>query len=44
MDDPTNMEDLAEIGLLAARVQIAPDHFPEIFDLRTRSKSPACDW
>jgi len=33
MDDPTNMDDLAEIGRLAAKVQIAPDHFPKVFDL-----------
>ena len=32
MDDPTNMDDLAEIGRLAAKVQINPDHFPAAFD------------
>jgi hypothetical protein len=33
MDDPTNMEDLADIGRLAAKVQITPEHFPKVFDL-----------
>ena len=32
MDDPTNIEDLAEIGRLAATVQIKPEHFPKTFD------------
>ena len=32
MDDPTNMKELAEIGALAAKVQIRPEHFPAVFD------------
>jgi len=33
MDDPTNMDDLAEIGKLAAAIQVKPEHFPARFDL-----------
>jgi hypothetical protein len=33
MDDPTNMTELAQIGAVAARVQVKPEHFPEVFDL-----------
>jgi uncharacterized protein len=33
MDDPTNLEELAEIGRLAAKQQVKPDHFPAAFDL-----------
>ncbi|MEQ1908771.1 MAG: patatin-like phospholipase family protein [Vicinamibacterales bacterium] len=34
MDDATNMDELAEIGRLAAKIQIDPAHFPQEFDLR----------
>jgi uncharacterized protein len=33
MDDPTNMKELAEIGRLAAGVQVKPEHFPAGFDV-----------
>ena len=33
MDDPANMNDLAELGRLAANQQIKPEHFPPAFDL-----------
>jgi uncharacterized protein len=33
MDDPRNMDELAEIGRLAAAKQIKPEHFPSAFDL-----------
>jgi len=33
MDDPTNMEDLARIGSLAAAIQVKPEHFPARFDI-----------
>jgi hypothetical protein len=39
MDDPTNMEELAEIGRLAAKVQIdAERHFPTAFDLQDEAE------
>ncbi|MFQ3451936.1 patatin-like phospholipase family protein [Bradyrhizobium sp. UFLA01-814] len=33
MDDPNNMDELAEIGRLAAVRQVKPEHFPSAFDL-----------
>ena len=33
MDDPTNMDELAELGQLAAARQIKAEHFPAAFDL-----------
>ncbi|MHC1945044.1 patatin-like phospholipase family protein [Bradyrhizobium sp. UFLA06-06] len=33
MDDPNNMDELAEIGRLAAVRQVKPEHFPPAFDL-----------
>ena len=33
IDDPANMNDLAELGRLAANQQIKPEHFPPAFDL-----------
>ncbi|OKO81570.1 patatin-like phospholipase family protein [Bradyrhizobium sp. NAS96.2] len=33
MDDPSNMDQLAEIGALAAKVQVKPEHFPPAFDI-----------
>ncbi|HVO25168.1 MAG TPA: patatin-like phospholipase family protein [Candidatus Margulisiibacteriota bacterium] len=33
MDDPTNMDDLAKIGRLAAAKQVKPGHFPAGFDV-----------
>jgi Patatin-like phospholipase len=33
MDDPTNMDELAAIGRVAAATQIKPDHFPSEFDV-----------
>lgn len=33
MDDPTNMDELASIGKVAAAKQVSPDHFPPRFDL-----------
>ena len=33
MDDPKNMDQFAEIGGLAAREQVKPDHFPAAFDI-----------
>jgi hypothetical protein len=33
MDDPNNMDELAEIGRLAAVRQLKPEHFPPAFDL-----------
>jgi len=33
MDDPSNLEDLAELGRLAAAKQVRPDHLPAAFDL-----------
>jgi hypothetical protein len=33
MDDPSNMDDLAELGRLAAAIQIKPEHFPQVFDV-----------
>lgn len=32
MDDPNNLAELAEIGRLAAEVQVKPEHFPSGFD------------
>jgi hypothetical protein len=33
MDDPSNMDDLAELGRKAAAAQIKPEHFPQVFDV-----------
>jgi uncharacterized protein len=33
MDDPKNMDDLADIGRLAAAKQVKPGHFPAAFDI-----------
>jgi hypothetical protein len=33
MDDPTNMDELARIGRLAAAKQVKPEHFPPSFDV-----------
>jgi hypothetical protein len=33
MDDPTNMDELAMIGEIAAAKQIKPEHFPACFDI-----------
>jgi hypothetical protein len=33
MDDPNNMDELAEIGRLAAGKQVMPEHFPAAFDV-----------
>ena len=33
MDDPSNLDDLAELGQLAAKTQIKPEHLPAAFDL-----------
>ena len=33
MDDPKNMDELAEIGRLAAGKQVQPEHFPAAFDV-----------
>jgi uncharacterized protein len=33
MDDPTNMQELAEIGRIAALKQVKPEHFPARFDV-----------
>jgi hypothetical protein len=33
MDDPTNMNDLADIGRIAAAKQVKPEHFPAVFDI-----------
>lgn len=33
MDDPSNMDELAGIGALAAKVQVKPEHFPQAFDI-----------
>lgn len=32
MDDPDNMDELADIGRLAAARQVKPVHFPAAFD------------
>jgi hypothetical protein len=34
MDDPTNMDQLAEIGRIAAKKQLKPEHFPADFDIK----------
>jgi uncharacterized protein len=34
MDDPSSMDQLAEIGRIAAAKQVQPGHFPAIFDVR----------
>lgn len=34
IDNPTNMDELAEIRRLAAMKQVKPEHFPATFDLR----------
>jgi hypothetical protein len=33
MDDPNNMDELADIGRLAAARQVKPEHFPAAFDI-----------
>jgi hypothetical protein len=33
MDNPANMDELAEIGRLAAAKQVKPEHFPARFDV-----------
>jgi hypothetical protein len=33
MDDPANMDELAEIGKIAATKQLKPEHFPASFDI-----------
>ncbi|HWP56884.1 MAG TPA: patatin-like phospholipase family protein [Candidatus Acidoferrales bacterium] len=33
MDNPANMDELAEIGRLAAAKQVKPEHFPATFDI-----------
>lgn len=33
MDDPSNMDELAEIGSLAATKQVKAEHFPARFDV-----------
>ena len=33
MDDPSHMQDLAELGQKAAAKQVKPEHFPAAFDL-----------
>jgi predicted patatin/cPLA2 family phospholipase len=33
MDDPTNMDELADIGRIAAAKQVKPEHFPASFDV-----------
>jgi uncharacterized protein len=33
MDDPANMDELAEIGRIAAGIQLKPEHFPANFDV-----------
>ena len=33
MDDPTNMDQLAEVGRLSAAKQVKPEHFPAAFDI-----------
>ena len=34
MDNPSNMDELAEIGREAAQLQVKPDHFPATFDVK----------
>ncbi|WP_338830590.1 patatin-like phospholipase family protein [Bradyrhizobium sp. 27S5] len=34
MDNPNNMDELADIGRLAAIRQVKPDHFPPAFDIK----------
>jgi hypothetical protein len=34
MDDPSNMDELAEIGRRAAALQVNREHFPASFDVR----------
>jgi hypothetical protein len=33
MDDPMNMDELADIGRIAAAKQVKPEHFPAAFDV-----------
>jgi len=33
MDEPANMQSLADLGRSAARLQVKPAHFPPAFDL-----------
>jgi hypothetical protein len=33
MDDPMNVDELADIGRIAAAKQIKPEHFPASFDV-----------
>jgi hypothetical protein len=37
MDDPSNMNDLAELGRKAAAKQVKPEHLPAAFDLAKAS-------
>jgi hypothetical protein len=37
MDDPSNMDDLADLGRKAAAKQVKPEHLPATFDLATAS-------
>jgi uncharacterized protein len=34
MDDPANMDELADIGKDAAKKQVTPEHFPAVFDIK----------
>jgi patatin-like phospholipase len=34
MDDPANMDELADIGKDAAKLQVKPEHFPTAFDVK----------
>lgn len=34
MDNPANMDELAEIGEIAAKKQVKEDHFPAAFDVQ----------
>jgi hypothetical protein len=34
MDDPVNMDELAEIGRIAAAKQVKPEHLPATFDVK----------
>jgi hypothetical protein len=34
MDDPSNMDDLAMFGNMAAKIQVSEDHFPSLFDVQ----------
>jgi hypothetical protein len=34
MDNPANMDELVEIGRIAAKKQVKPEHFPANFDVK----------